>query len=212
MTASNEGLMKLIGLTKQQREIGPVLQEYVRRKYGVENMATFAKEDIEGVDDKEVLYLQWAAWIEAGELSRFKDDGASAQPADVERTDATAEADPQGGEQEAQEVADTAAQADEVAEDKPAEVEAAADDEEAAAATAEAEPEPEPEPSAAPETPQQTLPAEEPAVAGSVDAAIRSMIRSALDSQPKPEQPVTEARVREIVQEELRRILQSLLK
>lgn len=71
MSAPTEGLMRLIALTKQKRDIGPMLQEYVCRKYGVENMAAFTRGVVPGVDDKESLYLQWIEWIESGEFHRF---------------------------------------------------------------------------------------------------------------------------------------------
>lgn len=209
MTGSNEGLMKLIALTKQQREIGPLLQHYVQRKYGVENMAAFTKEEIEGVEDKEALYLQWVEWIEAGDLSHFQEGESQGEAKGGDAP--AAEADPADEAAQPEEDAPAAAPESEAEDDEAGEGAGEAEPGTEAEAAAETEPAAEPEPAAdAPATPADAP--EERAPAGAVDALILSMIRKALAAQPRPEQSLTEDRVREIVQEELRRMVQSLLK
>lgn len=205
MSAPSEGLMKLVALTKQQRDLGPLLQDYVQRRYGVESMAAFTKAEIDGVDDKDALYLQWVKQIEAGDLSLFRADGAAPEPADaaVEPADA---ARPDGGEtgEPTSESSDTSGDA-ETSGEGPTDPEAQGDQAHSGAEPPVAAP-----PAAATVPPKgQTLGGV--ATEGSVDALILSMIQRAIDGQPKPEQSMTEDRIREIVRDELRTMMKSLL-
>lgn len=209
MSASNERLMKLIALTKQQREIGPLLQEYVQRKYGVESMADFTKGDIDGVDDKEALYQQWIEWIEAGDLSPFKADEAASEPAKADAAAVSGDvATPDCDENNGQEAESSdASEAKESSDDEPADSDAATDYN---YAESEAETSADPSTAAAALSLRDQSPGSG-AEAGSVDALILSMIQATLDNQPKPEQSITEDRIREIVRDELRTMLKSLI-
>lgn len=86
MSMPPDGLLKLITLTKQNKDIGPLLQDYVRRTYDVSSIAAFTNETIPGVDDKNALYTEWAGWIENGELERFRieQDNAPDSPATLQ--------------------------------------------------------------------------------------------------------------------------------
>lgn len=74
MPIKSDSLMKLVALTRENKEVIPVLNEYIRKKYDVADVLTFISNDVAGIDSKDALYEQWAGWIEQGEFERFYTD------------------------------------------------------------------------------------------------------------------------------------------
>ena len=74
MPIKSDSLMKLVALTRENKEVIPVLNEYIRKKYDVADVLTFISNDVAGIDSKDALYEQWASWIEQGEFERFYTD------------------------------------------------------------------------------------------------------------------------------------------
>ncbi|MCG5495109.1 hypothetical protein [Ectothiorhodospira variabilis] len=230
MSAKSESLMRLVALTRGSEEVGPLLADYVQRKYHVKDISSFISGDVEGVDDKEALYEQWAQWIENGELDRFvideppegNDDADDSQPfqdpeealldmvgSEPERRSAPTPLHP-GMIPEAAPEPEPTPDPEPVPEPEP---------------TPNPEPTPEPEPTMTQQDPQEeahmaaepenTPPSESLAEAraptGSLDAMVASMISDRLEALPPPESPISEERIREIVREEVRSMLRNML-
>ncbi len=243
MTAPTEGLMKLIGLTKQKRDVGPMLQEYVRKRYGVENMAAFTRGEVAGVADKEALYRQWIDWIEAGEMHRFMDDESDEDDDFLAALLEDVEAPEMPPVVQADNVIYQPVQSEDLQED---DVPVLSDEPEAAVELAEeaylqveptsgvlpdelenpadvAQPEASVEsgshsmqPVAQPVAQPATQPAMQAGVdmagsSGSLDTLVLEMIRQELQAQVKPDDSLSEERVREIVREELRAMLKAVM-
>ncbi|MFP4683096.1 MAG: hypothetical protein ACLFMW_05505 [Ectothiorhodospira sp.] len=74
MATRSPSLMKLVSLTRGNEEITPLLADYIQRKYHVKDISTFISQPVEGVEDKDALYEQWAQWIEEDQLENFMID------------------------------------------------------------------------------------------------------------------------------------------
>ncbi|MCG5515566.1 MULTISPECIES: hypothetical protein [unclassified Ectothiorhodospira] len=232
MSAKSESLMRLVALTRGSEEVGPLLADYVQRKYHVKDISSFISGDVEGVDDKEALYEQWAQWIENGELNRFVIDEPPEDHDDVDNGQPF-----QDPEEALLDMVEAESEPKRESASTPTPLHPGMIPEAAP------EPEPEPEPEAAPEpeptqepepepeptmTPQDSdeeadmaakpesasqpeSPSEDRASAGSLDAIVASMISARLEALPPPESPVSEERIREIVREEVRSMLRNML-
>ncbi|WP_063465752.1 hypothetical protein [Ectothiorhodospira sp. BSL-9] len=239
MSAKSESLMRLVALTRSSEEVGPLLADYVQRKYHVKDISSFISGDVEGVDDKEALYEQWAQWIENGELDRFVideppeglDDGEDGQPfqdpeealldmveAEPERRSASSPTPLHPGM-----IPEAAPEPEFTPEPEPAPepmrepmpeppMTPQDSDEDADMAAEPENTQPQPESAPEPDTArvEESTP-QAPAAAGSLDAIVASMISARLEALPPAESPVSEERIREIVREEVRSMLRNML-
>ncbi|SEK32782.1 hypothetical protein [Ectothiorhodospira marina] len=228
MSAKSESLMRLVALTRGSEEVGPLLADYVQRKYHVKDISSFISGDVEGVDDKEALYEQWAQWIENGELDRFVIDEPPEDHDDVDNGQPFQ--DPEEAlldmvEAESEPKRESASTPTPLHPGMIPEAAPEPEPEPEPDATPEPEPTQEPEPTMTPQdsdeeadmaakpesTSQPESPSEDRASAGSLDAIVASMISARLEALPPPESPVSEERIREIVREEVRSMLRNML-
>lgn len=228
MSAKSESLMRLVALTRGSEEVGPLLADYVQRKYHVKDISSFISGDVEGVDDKEALYEQWAQWIENGELDRFVIDEPPEDHDDIDNGQPFQ--DPEEAlldmvEAESEPKRESASTPTPLHPGMIPEAAPEPEPEPEPDATPEPEPTQEPEPTMTPQdsdeeadmaakpesTSQPESPSEDRASAGSLDAIVASMISARLEALPPPESPVSEERIREIVREEVRSMLRNML-
>ncbi|MBK1692069.1 hypothetical protein CKO33_07790 [Ectothiorhodospira mobilis] len=90
--------MKLVSLTRGNEEITPLLADYIQRKYHVKDISTFISQPVEGVENKDALYEQWAQWIEEDQLENFMIDNPAIEETPSEPERPTLRAVPSAGE------------------------------------------------------------------------------------------------------------------